>query len=423
MAGKSYNFFLNLIGRNKVGKGTKGAKRDLKSLAATAARVAGAIGVAYAAISVGKHYANTARQLQNINNLLGLTSNNVKALGRDLHALSQATRADSFATKNLYAQLAQAADDFGLSKEKTMKFLDLINKSVAISGASAESAGRSLFQLQQAIQGGLLRAEEMNSIFESTPEIMRRMAAGMGVSLGEIRKLSADGLVDTNRMINAILRQADTTNEAYARMTVTTDQAHTKMKNSIVQLVAEIEEANNFMGDYADWIDSISVFIDTNITKTDKLSLMVSRAGKAYMEANPHLRENTELLRENNFEQFVAIGFSDKINESVEKYNDLLEEKVDLEAALNAEKNRKIFEQGVEVEGSRPAELKRLAAEINRVKGEIKGFWPTAGKYVSGRGPDIDTTDETSLDEQKNAKKAEREAKAAAKRLEAEVAR
>ena len=118
---KNLNLFFNLVGKNEVGKGTKGAEKDLKAFTATALKAAGALAAGYAAFELTGAYVNVNKQIQSTNNLLGLVTDNVKATSNTLAQLSQRTRGDYFTTARLYSSLAAAGKDFNIGQEKDFR--------------------------------------------------------------------------------------------------------------------------------------------------------------------------------------------------------------------------------------------------------------------------------------------------------------
>ena len=184
-------------------------------------------------------------------------------------------------------------------RKKILEFTELINKSVVISGSSSEEAKNSLRQLQQAIQGGILRAEEMNSIFEGTPEIMRRLAAGMGISMGEVRKASADGLITTKVLIEAITNQADVTNEKFAGMGVTMEQAHTQAANAMALLYGRIEENIQVVGTYSNIVSFLSETLTDNILEFASLNARLEESEQKFKDESEVIQRNTARLKAN----------------------------------------------------------------------------------------------------------------------------
>lgn len=77
--------------------------------------------------------------------------------------------------------------------DEVIAFQELINKQFIIGGASVQEQQAAMIQLTQAMASGVLRGEELNSVFEQAPGIIQSIADYLDVSIGEIRAMAAEG--------------------------------------------------------------------------------------------------------------------------------------------------------------------------------------------------------------------------------------
>lgn len=126
-----------------------------------------------------------------------------------------------------------AGDAFG-STDELVQFTELINKQFTIAGASAEGQSAAMLQLTQAMSSGVLRGEELNSIFEQAPTIIQTIADYLGKPIGEIRQMAADGQITADVVKNAMLESANEINKKFESMPYTYAQVWTMVQNIVI---------------------------------------------------------------------------------------------------------------------------------------------------------------------------------------------
>ena len=126
-----------------------------------------------------------------------------------------------------------ARDAFG-STDELVQFTELINKQFTIAGASAEGQSAAMLQLTQAMSSGVLRGEELNSIFEQAPTIIQTIADYLDVPIGRIRDMAANGEITAEIVKNAMLSSADEINRKFESMPYTYSQVWTMAQNILM---------------------------------------------------------------------------------------------------------------------------------------------------------------------------------------------
>ncbi|MCF4956444.1 tape measure protein, partial [Acinetobacter baumannii] len=112
-------------------------------------------------------------------------------------------------------------------------------KAVAISGASAEAADAALVQFGQALASGTLRGEELNSVMEQTPALAKAIAKGMGITVGELRSVAAEGKITSQEIVKALKNVQDEVDALFAKTDITIGQSLTLLNNEITKFVGE----------------------------------------------------------------------------------------------------------------------------------------------------------------------------------------
>jgi tape measure domain-containing protein len=181
-----------------------------------------------------------------INNRLRLVTSSSEDLARaqsDLFQIAQNSRQPLTETAELYQRIATNQKELGLTGAGVARITEVINKSLAVSGTSAASAAGALTQLGQAFASGQLRGEELNSVLENAPALAQALARGMGVTVGQLRALGAEGKISAQAVVDALLSQGEALDQQFATLAPTVSGAMTTVGNAFVQLVGQMDQA------------------------------------------------------------------------------------------------------------------------------------------------------------------------------------
>ncbi|HBI2286872.1 TPA: tape measure protein, partial [Acinetobacter baumannii] len=126
-----------------------------------------------------------------------------------------------------------------LTMDDTARLTETVSKAVAISGASAEAADAALVQFGQALASGTLRGEELNSVMEQTPALAKAIAQGMGITVGELRSVAAEGKITSQEIVKALKNVQNDVDALFAKTDITIGQSLTLLNNEITKFVGE----------------------------------------------------------------------------------------------------------------------------------------------------------------------------------------
>jgi tape measure domain-containing protein len=233
------------------------AASAMKSLAVTLGAAFGVREVMQAA----EAYTTISNRLS----LVTKSSDELYAAQSDLFEIAQRTRSPLEATAEVYQRLAQNAGALGLSLSEVGDTTETINKLMVISGTSAQSAEAALTQLGQAFASGTLRGEELNSVMEQAPALAMAIAEGMGVTVGELRKLGEQGKITSAAVIEALNQQGAAVDEQFARMAPTIAGATTTIKNSFIEIVGKMDQTVGASSAVASALMGLSEAMDNSI--------------------------------------------------------------------------------------------------------------------------------------------------------------
>lgn len=229
------------------------AQNEAKGVANAWGSVKKYIGSALAAISVQKiiDLADTMTTTRARIDLMNDGLQTTDELQSMIMASANRSRAAYQTTADAVSKMGiMAKDAFGNNAE-LIQFTELINKQFTIAGTSAASVDAAMLQLTQAMSSGVLRGEELNSIFEQAPTIIQTIADYLGVPIGQIRAMAAEGQITSTIVKNAMLSSADEINAKFNAMPMTFAQVWTLAKNIALEAFGPVIQA---IGAGAQWI-------------------------------------------------------------------------------------------------------------------------------------------------------------------------
>ena len=159
---------------------------------------------------------------------------------RDTYAVAQRSSAQWGSISGLYASLAQTTS---LAHREVVALADAVSKAFVISQASPEDTANGIRQLQQAIAGGVVRAEEFNSVVDTAPRIVQALADHFGIAFGEVREYINAGKVSSQDLINALLEAAPAMDKEFAKLPLTVQRAMQQVDNALLQLIGGADGA------------------------------------------------------------------------------------------------------------------------------------------------------------------------------------
>lgn len=251
------------------------------------ARVGGGL-LAGSALSRGigsyTRLADEATAMRNALSNAGLAGEELARVYEQLFASAQRNSAPVGSLVDLYSKLALTQNELGVSGDDLIRFTDGIAVALKVAGTDATAASGALLQLSQALGGGIVRAEEFNSVLEGAPTIAQAVARGLkeaGGSVAELRKLVVDGEVSSQAFFHAFEVGSAQLRQQAANSQSTVGQAMTRIGNSLVTAAGDFDEASGasaslarILGDLASGLDRFDTagFVAEIRTITDAVS-------------------------------------------------------------------------------------------------------------------------------------------------------
>lgn len=205
-------------------------------------------------------------------NMLDARIRNVTKSAKDFQIVRKGIRDIAKETGNSIqsiATLAQnlliAGESIGATSDQIVQMTSNLNKLGSIGGSSAEQMGNAMLQFGQAMAGGIVRAEEFNSIVENTPLIAQSIAKGMGLTVGELRKAVIEGTVLSEDVFKALEGQTDSINAKFAKMPLTIQRASGMIANAFAVAVQELDTGLGVTEAIAEFMKDISEVIESEL--------------------------------------------------------------------------------------------------------------------------------------------------------------
>ncbi|WP_331299157.1 tape measure protein [Veillonella parvula] len=237
---------------NKVAKEAAGIRAEIKSIVAQmnkglqfAGAVTGIGLVANKVKDVAVAAAQTADELTSIRsriNLINDGSQTTAEIMDKIYGAANRSRGSYIDMADSVAKLNMLAKDAFSSNDEAIAFVEQLNKQFKISGASVQEASAAMYQLTQAMAAGKLQGDEFRSIMENAPLLAQSIANEMGLSVGQLKEMSSQGLITADIIKNALLGSAEETNEKFAEIPMTFAEVGQSIQNQLIQAFQPVLE-------------------------------------------------------------------------------------------------------------------------------------------------------------------------------------
>lgn len=239
-------------------------ERSIGSMERTMSSLSGVAKGLFAALSVQQvaSYADAWTELNNkVANSVRTGETQTEVMQR-IFDVSQATQSSLNGTATLYARLERGTRTYNTSAEDLTRLTTIINQGFAVSGATAQEAENAIIQLSQGIASGVLRGEEFNSVSEQGSRLMVALADSMGVSIGQLRAMAAQGQLTTDVVVKGLLSQGDAIGKEFANTTVSIAKGLQVAGNNITKFFGESSTVKSFSVAFRDSVISVSENLD-----------------------------------------------------------------------------------------------------------------------------------------------------------------
>lgn len=259
---------------SKVAKEAAGIRDEIKSIMGQVNKglqFAGAvtgIGIAATAVKdVATAAAQIADQLTSVRSRINLINDGTQTTAEIMEKVfdaSQRSRGSYVDMADSVAKLNMLAKDAFSSNDEAIMFVEQLNKQFKISGASIEESSAAMYQLTQAMAAGKLQGDEFHSIMENAPMLAQSIAQEMGLTVGQLKDMSSQGLITADIIKEALFNSAEETNAKFAEIPMTFAEVGQSIQNEMLlafQPVLEQLSAIPQNGDFQAFVQGVGVAI------------------------------------------------------------------------------------------------------------------------------------------------------------------
>lgn len=248
-------------GFNRTTTAVNGTERSMAALSRVAASL-----TAYLSVSAVTSYAEAWTVLNNklVNSIKA--GETLAVVNQRVFDIAQNSRSSLDGIATLYSRLERAMRSAGISGEELGQITTTISKAMTVSGATAAESEGALVQLSQALASGVLRGQEFNSMSEQAPALMKGLADSLGVSIGKLRAMAAEGKLTTDVLLKAFREMGPTIEREFANTTQTMSQSLQIASNNITKFFGENTTVKTF----------ISVFNDATVSASNNLESLTN---------------------------------------------------------------------------------------------------------------------------------------------------
>ena len=237
---------------NKVAKEAAGIRAEIKSIVSQmnkglqfAGAVTGIGLVADKIKDVAVAATQTADELTSIRSRINLINDGTQTTAEIMEKVfdaAQRSRGSYTDMADSVAKLNMLAKDAFSSNDEAIVFVEQLNKQFKISGASVQEASAAMYQLTQAMAAGKLQGDEFHSIMENAPLLAQSIAQQMGLSVGQLKEMSSQGLITADIIKEALFNSAEETNAKFAEIPMTFAEVGQSIQNQLIQAFQPVLE-------------------------------------------------------------------------------------------------------------------------------------------------------------------------------------
>lgn len=237
---------------NKISKESAGIRAEIKSIASQmrkglefAGAVAGIGFVADKIKDVAVAATQTADELTSIRSRINLINDGSQTTAEIMNKIfdaAQRSRGSYTDMADSVAKLNMLAKDAFSSNDEAIAFVEQLNKQFKISGASVQEASAAMYQLTQSMAAGKLQGDEFHSIMENAPLLAQSIANEMGMTVGQLKEMSSQGLITSDIIKEALFSSAEETNAKFAEIPMTFAEVGQSIQNELIQAFQPVLE-------------------------------------------------------------------------------------------------------------------------------------------------------------------------------------
>ena len=302
--------------------------------------------------------------------------------------VANSTRSEYVATVDLYSRLARSLGEYNIEQSRVLAATVAINQAVRVGGSTAQEAAAGVIQFGQGLASGALRGDELRSVLEQMPRLAIALARGLGVGIGELRRLGETGQLTTTRVLQALEQEAPSIETEFRQLNSTVGESLTVFGNQLLSFTGRVDQAVGATGALTESIRFWGVVLG-EITPQ---ATVVERSLEELQGAIRSVQEQIT-VRQSFIDAFPNLNRS-VLSAQIESLGELRQEL----ALLEIQRERAQTSSQVAADTRTPAQVRQIGSLVNRYRQLDAQLGKTRGEYDLLRAAQLGAS-ETQLNE------------------------
>ncbi|WP_296038235.1 tape measure protein [uncultured Agrobacterium sp.] len=389
----------------KIAGATRNAERNFKRVETSSARMQARLNSTYSGIAANaakafaliggaqgfRQLSDSGTRITNSLKVAGLAGEELEGVYQKLFAAAQKNAAPLETLVQLYGRVSLVQKELGVSSDEIISLSSNVALALRASGQSSQEASGALLQLSQALGGGVVRAEEFNSILEGAPTILQAAAAGIAQAEGSVAKLRnimLDGKLSSKALFDGLNAGAPVLEQKVAGAVLTVDQRLENLRTALTNAVRKFNDSTQAANTFGGAIDNMATFVnsvdmDGLAGDIGKIIEVLNQGSTAAQNFGVELGKLSGLAK---IGQGVVSGLGGKDGKasffggaltiestikSADTLNDLTERRLDLEKQIETIRKNRSDDRGA-------AAIRQIEGQISALKAEAEKLAPSA---------------------------------------------
>lgn len=213
-----------------------------------------------------RQLSDSGTRITNSLKVAGLAGEELEGVYQKLFAAAQKNAAPLETLVQLYGRVSLVQKELGVSSDDIISLSSNVALALRASGQSSQEASGALLQLSQALGGGVVRAEEFNSILEGAPTILQAAAAGIKQAEGSVAKLRnimLEGKLSSKALFDGLNAGAPVLEQKVAGAVLTVDQRLENLRTALTNAVRKFNDSTQAANTFGGAIDNMANFVNS----------------------------------------------------------------------------------------------------------------------------------------------------------------
>ncbi len=231
--------------------GKRGAKETTRSVGDMGAAWAQARNLvlgyisATQAVSIAREFVAQSDAMTLVNARLrqaSTTAAEFRDLQRDLFSSAQRLGGSYVELAASAARMTPAIQALGGGAREAAKLAEIVIATAKIQGSTAQEAAAAAQQFAQALGSGVLQGDELKSILENNQKLARLLAEGLGVGVGQLKQMGAEGKLTSDAVASAVLKSYQKIQAEAANIPMTFEAGMQRLQNASALASAQMND-------------------------------------------------------------------------------------------------------------------------------------------------------------------------------------